>query len=381
MKLLRLVWKEIRYRWGSALLAMSGVALAVAACIALLAVHTAANRETRRLQRDIGFNLRIIPREASVESFLLDGYAKETMPEEIVERLSKHKTVAYNHLVAMLQEPIEIAGGPVVLTGLSPTYFPPGKKKPPMSPTIEPGTAHVGHLIGKRLGAKKGDTIDIREQSFTVARVAPEAGTSDDLRVWVHLSDAQKLLDKPDQVNEIRAIDCLCLAADESPQELLRKEIAKVAPEAQVAMLTQIASARAKQRQMMERLVATALPALVVSAALLVGILAFVNIRQRKQEIGILRAVGYQSGSIAALVLGKALLIGLIGAAVGCLAGAIAAWSYVPQVAMLTGAKFQLESDWFVTAMLVAPLVACVASLMAASLAVIQHPADVLREQ
>ena len=380
MTLLQLVLKEIRYRWISSLVALTGTTLAVAACIAIVAMHGAAERETRRVQRDIGFNLRIIPAAASIESFLLNGYAEETMPEEIVVRLSKHKTVAYNHLVAVLQEPIDLAGGAVVLTGLSPTYFPPGQKRPPMSPTIKPGTAHLGHLIGQRLGVEKGDSIEVRDQSFEVTRVAPEAGTSDDVRVWVNLADAQRLLDKPAQVNEIRAIDCLCLSADESPQELLRAEVAKVAPEAQVAMLTQIASARAEQRQMMERLVRGAVPALVVAAALLVGILAFINILQRRQEIGVLRAVGYQSKSIAALVLAKALIVGVAGGLIGWALGAAVAHNYVPQIARLTGHKFSLDPSWFVAALLITPLAICTASLVAASLAALQHPADTLRE-
>lgn len=380
MTIVRLVWKELCYSWGSTLLAICGVALAVFACIVLVAIHSAANKETRRLQRDIGFNLRIIPREESVESFLLNGYAKRTMPEEIVQRLAARDSVSYNHLVAMLQEPIELRGGQALLTGLSPTYFPPGRKKPLMSPAIETGTCHLGHLLAKRLELAKGGSMDIHGRSFKVLRVAPEAGTTDDLRVWMHLSDAQTLLDKPGQVNEIRAIDCLCLVGDDTPQEILRREISKIAPEAQVAMLTQIATARAKQRNMMEQLVKTVIPALVVTAALLVGILAIVNVRQRRQELGILRSIGYQAGAIATLVLGKSLLIGLLGSAVGCLTGMMMAYNFVPQIAIATGAKFNLDPEWIVFAMLVAPLVASISSMVAATLAVVQHPADVLRE-
>lgn len=380
MNLLQLVLKEMRYRWTSSLVAILGAALAVAACIAIAAMHSSADRETRRVQRDIGFNLRIISKAASIESFLLRGYTEETMPEEIVERLSNHKTVAYNHLVAVLQKEIDLLGGSVMLTGLSPTYFPPGQKKPPMSPTIKPHTAHLGHLVGQRLGVKKGDAIDIRGQSFAITRVAPEAGTSDDVRVWVNLADAQNLLNKPAQVNEVRAIDCLCLTADQSPQELLRKEIAKVAPEAKVAMLTQIASARAQQRQMMARLVQGAIPALVASAALLVGILAYVNVLRRRQEIGVLRAVGYQSISVATLVLAKALIVGVAGGVVGCLLGAALAHHYVPQIASITGGKFKIDPSWLAAALLITPLAVCIASIIAASLAALQHPADTLRE-
>jgi len=362
------------------LLSICGVAIAVGASIALLSIHSAAEKETRRVQRDIGFNLRIISKESSVESLFLNGYASETMSEQVLDKLANHKTIAYNHLVGMLQEPIELRGGTALLTGLSPTRFPPGNKRPPMSPTIKPGTAHLGRMIADRLEVARGESLSIEGQEFEVARVAPESGTSDDLRVWVHLHDAQAILNKPNQINEVRAIDCLCLAADQEPQALLRRVIEKVAPEAQVAMLTQIASARAQQRQLLERIVAYSIPAVAIASSLLVGVLALINARQRRQELGVLRAIGYGSGAIAGLMLAKAVVIGLAGGAAGCLLGAIVAGQYVPEVATITGHKFQLNSVWLAAALIIAPVMACVASLAAATWAVSQSPVDLLRD-
>jgi putative ABC transport system permease protein len=379
MNVLGLITRELRYRWTGFAVSAAGIALAVAACIAMLSMHTSVEDETRRVQRDIGFNLRIIPRETDLEGFLLRGYAEETMPEEIVKRLAAHKTVAYNHLVATLEQPIDLNGKPIILTGLSPTMFPPGAQKPPLRATIEPGTTELGHHIAKRLEVTKGDTLNVLGQSFTVARVAPEAGNRDDMRVWVNLQDAQHVLDKEGRINEIQAIDCLCLTADRSPQEILRREIAEIAPEAQVAMLTGIATARARQRQLMEKLSQTAAPALAAAAALLVGVLAYINIRQRRKELGILRALGRSSATIATLVLGKAALAGLAGAAAGSLLGAAFALTYVPQVSAITGAKFQLEPHWYLAALMLAPIVAALAALIPATLAATQQPAEVLR--
>ena len=320
--------------------------------------------------------------KTSVDEFLLNNYAKETMPEEIVHRLAARKdsSLQPSSCSATRADPTGRRAG-VAYWFVAYLLSTRQEKAADESDSSAWHGAPGAPYWQEGWGCKRGVSFELLGKNFQVVRVAPEAGTSDDLRVWIALSDAQQLLHKPDLVNEIRAIDCLCISAGKSPLEFLRDDIAQVAPEAQVAMLTQIASARAKQRQMMERLIETAIPAIVVSATLLVGILAFVNVRQRKQELGILRAVGYQSWSIASLVLGKALVTGLLGGLLGCVAGvgsgqglcAASRYDYRGEVS-------QLPADWLLTALVVAPLVACIASLMAASLAVGQHPADVLRE-
>ena len=60
------------------------------------------------------------------------------------------------------------------------------------------------------MGAKTGEEITLKGKSFTVAAVLSESGTIDDSRAWVHLSDAQALLDMPGVVNEIQALECYC---------------------------------------------------------------------------------------------------------------------------------------------------------------------------
>ena len=44
-----------------------------------------ADHETRRLMRDIGFNVRIIPRDTDMSRFWTEGYSEHTMPEDSVD--------------------------------------------------------------------------------------------------------------------------------------------------------------------------------------------------------------------------------------------------------------------------------------------------------
>lgn len=381
MNPLALLLREARHRWATTLLGVAWVAVAVAAWVVVTHLNSAAYRETKRVQRDIGFNLRIVPKAGSLDELLLAGYTQATMPESVADRLAEQKTVVYNHLVATLHGQVDADGGPLLVTGLSPTKFPPGKKKPPMSPAIKPGNAHLGSLAAERLTVAEGGALELGGGSYRVERVAPATGGPDDLRVWLALSDAQELLGKPGQINEVQAIDCLCLDPSEDPAAKVSAAVTEVAPETQVVMRQQIATARARQRQMLQRLAGTAGPVVLLAGAAGLAVLAWLNVRRRAVEIGVLRVLGRSSATVAGLVLGRAALVGLIGALLGAAIGVEVAESWAPSLFPQTGAKATVDQESVRNTLLAAPLLAVAAAAVAASLAVVQSPAVVLRDE
>lgn len=374
-----LIVQELLFRRANMLLTVAALITTVALCVALAMMHDAVQRETRRVVRDIGYNLRIIPRDTDENKFFLRGFSTKTMPVDVVHRLAKHKTIAYNHLVATLQQEVNIQGTTAMLIGLGDTLFPPGKQKPPMRAHIKPGTVEVGCQIGEQLDLKRGDTLTIGEMSLHVVRIAPSSGTRDDIGLFVHLSDAQLILDLPNQINEIKAIDCLCQASENDPRDAVRLEVEQVAPEARVFMLTQIAAARAKQRQMIKRYSAFAMPLLLLGSAIWVGTLAMLNVRQRRTEIGLLKALGYRGRMVVWLFLGRAIVLGLIAAMIGYAVGAFLGLYVGPVLFPATAKAIHAQPALAGWALIATPLLAALASLLPATLASTQDPAIVLR--
>ena len=90
-------------------------------------------------------------------------------------------------------------------------------------------------------------------------------------------------------------------------------------PETKLVLDRVKADKRARQRQMIERLAPYTIALVLAVAAAWVAALAVMNVRERYSEIGILRAIGYGTGTIATLVLGRAILIGLVAALIGFL--------------------------------------------------------------
>ena len=74
MGTLSLILKEAGHRKVNFAMSLMAVMVTVALFITYLTTAEASKRETTRVTRDIGFNLRIIPRETDMDRFWTDGF-------------------------------------------------------------------------------------------------------------------------------------------------------------------------------------------------------------------------------------------------------------------------------------------------------------------
>jgi len=381
MFVIRMVLKEMWHRKVNVVLAVLAVATAVAFSVAFFTAAKASERETARLMLSMGYNVHIIARDADAGVFLINGIPDKTMPADYVDMLAAQRNISYNHLLATLEGRMNWRGMDIVLTGIAPEVCPPGQKKPPMIFQVAPGVVYVGYRIAESLQVKEGQTLSLGGRDLQVKKCLSESGGLDDVRVQCSLEDAQKILNLPGRITAIKAVDCLCFEKGD-PVMTLRKEIGAILPEAQVFQVKAIAKARAKQRQMVHNLFALMLPIVVAACGVWIGVLAVMNVRDRQQEIGLLRALGYDAGAICLLFLGKAALVGLAGAGVGFLLGTSLGLTYGPGVFEITAkAMIRWEPSLLVFACVLAPLFAVVASVIPTMIAVTYDPAATLREE
>ena len=376
------IFGEIGFRKLNALFSLLGLTLAVTVVVASQLLADADERETRRVTRDMGFNLRLISAETDLGQFYRDGFSRNEMDSAMLDRLATQLTnnVSFNHLVGSLRREYTINGQDILLIGLSETYVAPGQGKKPMGVVIKKGTIHIGSEVARKQKKKRDDTMHVGERQFTVANDPIETGTPDDITIFARLEDVQSVLRLEGKINEIEAIDCLCLTADQDPLAILRQEIGNILPEVQVVQMRTLADARAKQRQTREKVNQFVLPWVLVACAVWVALLAVLNVRDRRQEIGILRALGKGGGRIAGLFLGKAALLGLMASVFGAAFGTWAILEFGPSLFPVTKKAIQ-ASPTLVWQMVVAtPVFAAFVSFIPAMLAVSHDPAESLRE-
>ena len=341
------------------------------------------DQRTKRIMRDLGFNLRIVHQNTDLAR-LYANFDAYDMPEEYVDQLANSPEITkIVHLVATLKKMIDWEGQPRKLVGFAPEATQSHlEKKPPMGFQIKPGTVYLGSIAAK--GHELNDEVEILGKKFIVTRILPPKGNDEDLLLAMHLQDAQEVLQKKGKITEILALGCKCKTVERI--EEIRAQLELALPMTQVTELSVKAIARDQQRklvtahkkqsiadykeerntivetakqqreeivdrevqrqkEMLEReesrhgeiireeelrqqrvldllsVVNAISPVVILVCGIWVGFLSWSNVRERRSEIGLLRAIGKGSVNVASLFLGRAMLVGLLGGVLGCALG------------------------------------------------------------
>ena len=358
----------------------------------------------RKIMKGLGFNVLILPKDQSLSDFYAEGYASKFMPEEYVHKLAASDIVTVRHLLPMLEQKVDWPeqNRKILLIGTRGEV--PLLQRGPMEPILEAvpsGGIVLGFELHRGPGLSEGDPVTLRGRKFTVAKCHPERGSKDDITAWIGLATAQEMLGKKEQINAILALECSCAWADiakvraeitrvledkvqvkeQAGKALARAEARCRAADAAKTAVEAEKAGRLELRREREAFAAVLVPLVTIGSIVWVGLLAFGNVRDRRREIGILRALGVRSGHVLAVFLLKALLIGLAGAAIGYPAG-FAIGDLFGEPGDSTATVSALFDPFLLAGvMLAAPLLAMLASVVPAIAAAGQDPAVVLSEE
>ena len=144
MRIASMIFSELRHRPFNALLLTLVVAAASALVVYFETSAKGMDNETRLIQKAMGSNLTLIPADSDSAAYQLTGVVDTTMPEEVVDSLLQQGAVSMNHLIAVLERPIEIQEHPAMLTGIAKSRATPGRPKAPMNDGVEPGHIEIG---------------------------------------------------------------------------------------------------------------------------------------------------------------------------------------------------------------------------------------------
>ena len=378
---MKLILKEILHRKFNFIMGLIGMITIVALVVFFYTMTKATQKETIRLTRDMGFNVRIIPGGTDINQFWVDGYSNLSMSQEVVDKLVEQKSVNYAHLTATLHKRIQWREKQVVLTGIATEEREPsGATKSKMIFAIETNNVYLGYEIANQLDINKGDVINILGKQFEVSKTLTESGSEDDVRIYFNLESLQKLVKMEGRVNEVMAINCMCSTKNGDPLGELRAELQKIAPEAEVIMKSSVADAREKQRKMTDKYFMYLFPIILIICALWLGSVTMTNVKERTSEIGIMKALGFTSWKISKQFFLRALLIGFVGALVGFTIGTILSYQLGPNI--FSVAKISITPNYMMLllAILIGPLFAALSSLLPVLWAVNRDSAELLKE-
>jgi ABC-type lipoprotein release transport system permease subunit len=356
--------------------------------------------DTRKAMLKLGFNVVILPKDQNLADWYMDDYASKYMPEEYVHRLSNSGIITVRHFLPSLQQKIDWPERKrkIILVGTR-GEVPNLHKNPvkPMAQPVPPGTINLGHELHRSFDLKVGDKVKLMGQDFTVQACHKERGNKDDITAWIDLAQAQELLDKKGLINAILALECMCVG-EALPQ--IRQEIAAILPGTQVIERGSRAIARAEARTKVgeqaritleneKHLASILTPVVVTACAVWIALLGFTNVRARRQEIGILRALGVSAKYVLVMFVWRHVLVGVLGGVLGFGVGALSAVYFAGSRSAFLGAQSSIsvplmDFSWLVliaASIAGATALAVIAGWIPTMVATRQDPAVVLREE
>jgi putative ABC transport system permease protein len=425
MSLTRLIFREILHRKFAFFAGVLSIAAVVAVIVAITSVMEVYQLRTdeylgeqlvqtemvmaenedayRKIGKMLSFNLLVLSADQDLNEYLNTGYISEDMPIGYVDQLADSDIDTVRHLLPTVERSAvwpERGDAPVVLAGsegeITKTH---GSHLPIMQP-VAPGTV----VLGYRLWSKQipqvsvGDVITFQGEEYEVSACNSERGSRDDVTLWIDLKEAQSLLGAEGRIDAILALKCHCAGA-EIPN--IRREVEEILPGTQVIAFVDRVETRAAARDTASELTSVTmdsrtseheelllglagfsswfLPLLIVGACVWIGLLALLNVQQRTGEIGILRAIGFSTGKIQLLILGRLFLIGSIGGLIGYGLGAGIASHWCVDGEAVWLAEIVLRPSLISVSCLGAAILAVIAGMPPSVLAANRDPADVLR--
>ena len=394
MRLLQVVAKDALRRRRRVLYTALGVAIGVAAVVAVL---TVARSGEQRIYSEIdkyGANMTVMPAINDVDLKLGDlrlgslavgeNYiAEDKLPEirQIADGAIRNALdIQDNGDIATIAPKLymntTVKGTSIMVVGFNPEQERLIKSWWEMSGGRYPeqqNEAILGTRASSILGVDPGDSIAINGQDVTIVGVLGETGSQDDYQIFAPLKTVQQAFGKEGLISsmDIRALCSAC------PVESIADSINKTIPGVRAVAVKQIAETEMNLVGKINRFMLA-----LAGITLVVGGFGVVNtmmasVHERIKDIGIMKAVGASRKQIVSMFIYEAIAVGVVGGIIGYIAGTLL--SYVLGPLIFDGLAVSYAPQYLLPALGLAILVTIVASVYPALRASHIRVADSLR--
>ncbi|MCL5291533.1 MAG: ABC transporter permease [Actinobacteria bacterium] len=384
MTLLHITAKNIRLHSIKVAILLAGLGIGVATVVGLLSVSAAMRNDIQDKIDEYGANMVLTPKSKSLPlsygGLTLGGftYDQELLTEDDAAKIRTIKNAANINIVApKLMGLAEVNGQRAIIVGARlkdefklKKWWKVFSGKAPR----ERDEILVGGRAAQTKGLRVGDAVDIGGKRLKVAGVLGRVGSQEDDLIYMDLKQAQNVLGKPGAVSMIET-SAWC---KNCPIDEIARQTREKIPGAKTSAVRQVAKSRDAVVDQFFGFAALLSGTMVAVAGLVVFANVLANVRERRREIGIFRAVGYRKRHVLMIILSESILIGLVAGLVGWAIGFGAARFIGPVVAGLDVAP---GFDWRLagTAVFAPALISLIASLYPALAAANTDPAEALK--
>ena len=327
MKLIDISLNNLRRKKGRTFFLVSGLAIGIGAAVAMTSVGDAMNREVMHALDEFGANILVLPASEGLPlsyggltvSAVNTGGRELTMLDVDRIRTIKNKenisTIAPKLLVQT-----EVKGTRVLVAGVDFKAEQRLKKWWRVASGMNPaasGEALIGKDAALKLHLAPGDSIAIGRGNLRVSGVLDNTGSQDDGLIFTDIAWVQKQFNKGNAVSMIE-LSALCSGC---PIEDITNQVNAVLPGARAVAVKETVELKMQAMHYFHKFSIGISALLLIVAGMIIFFAMTASVKERVQEIGLFRAIGFRTGHIIQVLLTEAfivsLLAGIIGYAIG----------------------------------------------------------------
>ncbi len=330
MRFSDIAFSNLKRRRGRSIFLILSLSVGVAMMVAVISVTAAMQARVESKLREFGANMVVMPKTlempiayGGVSIAAVAAPVGELTEEDATLVASIQRKDALRGVSPKLIGAIQVEGKEFMLVGtrfrdelkMKPWWHIEGDK-PALSRDIL-----LGAITAQQLGKKAGDRLVLGGKEFRVVGVLDAQFSTEDRAIFADLRETGLLFNQPGKVSFIE-VSTWCAAC---PVETIVEQISSKLPHAKVVAVKQLVEAELSQVRLVTDF-AIALTAIILVVGSLIMLLTMMaSVRERAQEIGILRAVGFRQSQVMRLILLESVTISLIAGGLGAIIGSIAA--------------------------------------------------------
>ena len=313
--------KNLLRRKGKAAFVLAGLVIGVSTVVGIISYIEAMTNDINHKLEKFGANILVVPRTENLAlsygGLSLGGvsFEMEEIHQADLGRVSTIKNAANIAALGPLVLGVaNVSSQKVLMAGvdfkaaeiLKPWWKVQGKL---------PGTNEIvlGAEAARVLNLDAGNRLEINDNDLLVSGVLQPTGSQDDQLIFTRLGTAQSIFGKQGKVS-MAEVAALC---KDCPIEDMVKQISGALPGAKVMAIQQVVKSRMETLGQLKKFSYGISGIILLIGSLVVLVTMMGSVRERTDEIGIFRAIGYRKRHIMRIIFTEAAIVsgmaGIIG--------------------------------------------------------------------